>query len=160
MTIIGIHSNSWHLDKNFVKWNERNRSLIVFANWFHEIIYFSICGNYENLLLLFFGKNSVKVTFLLKKLIWRNFNYSERKYFIFAQIYSHIFHKNFVTTTILLIKSLYNWFDEIFFGESKFVIFPHFALWRLPDSRTIVWFRIFIEFYVKSISMFLSLKYC
>ena len=37
---------------------------------------------------------------------------------------SLIFGKNFVKLTFLLKKSLNSWFDEIFFGESKFPLVP------------------------------------
>ena len=40
-------------------------------------------------------------------------------------ILSCIFGKNFVKVTVLLNKLLKSWFDEIFFGESKFFIFLH-----------------------------------
>ena len=38
---------------------------------------------------------------------------------------SRIFGKNFVKVTVLLNKLLKSWFDEIFFGEREFLVFPH-----------------------------------
>ena len=40
-------------------------------------------------------------------------------------ILSRIFWKNFVKVTVLLNKLLKSWFDEIFFGEREFLVFPH-----------------------------------
>ena len=85
-----------------------------------------------------FGKNFVKVTVLLKitKELTKFF-FGEREFLAFPHCESavqchsveiteilsrsRIFGKNFVKVTILL-KS---WFDEIFFGESRFLNFPH-----------------------------------
>ena len=72
---------------NFYQFDEK---IVKFCTQSVEI-YDTQCGNYRNLLSHFFGKNFVKPTFLLKKL-------------------------------------LKSWFDEIFFGESKFFILPHCVL--------------------------------
>ena len=42
-------------------------------------------------------------------------------------IVSYIFGKNFVKVTFILKKSLKSYFDENFFGETKFFTFPHCA---------------------------------
>ena len=42
----------------------------------------------------------------------------------YRNLFSHFFGKNFVKTTFLLMNLLNSWFDESFFGESKFFIFP------------------------------------
>ena len=42
-----------------------------------------------------------------------------------AQILSHIFGKNFVKVTFSLKNLLKSWFDEFFFSEREFHVFPH-----------------------------------
>ena len=44
---------------------------------------------------------------------------------ICCNLVSHIFNKNFVKVTFFLKKLLKSWFDEIFFGGTKFFTFPH-----------------------------------
>ena len=69
------------------------------------------CGNYGNSLSLFFGKNFVKLTVLLKQLtkelIWRNIFFGEREFLAFPQCdvaSSNFFSKN-VTFTKFCQKS-------------------------------------------------------
>ena len=67
---------------------EERKSVFYFQEFFHEIIFKKThCGNYGNSL-------------------------------------THIFGKNLVKVTVLLMKLLISWFDEIFFSESKSFIFP------------------------------------
>ena len=44
---------------------------------------------------------------------------------MYGNFLSIIFGKNFVKLTVLLNKLLKSWFDELFFGEKKFLVFPH-----------------------------------
>ena len=53
----------------------------------------------------------------------------------YGNILSHIFGKNFVKVTALLKELLKSWFDEIFFGESNFFLFPHCDMQR-EDKKT------------------------
>ena len=55
---------------------------------------------------------------------------------------SRFFGKNFVKTTNLLKKSLNSWFDETFFSESKFLVFPQCALKMIWRNFFFEWERI------------------
>ena len=52
---------------------------------------------------------------------------------------SHFFRKNFVKAMDLLMKLLNSWFDEIFFSDREFLVFPHCVivscLWRLFEHE-------------------------
>ena len=124
----------------FVKWLHSNLTKFLIKSCFYEIsAHCAQCGNYGNLLSHFFGKNFVKITVLLLRLLNSWFDeifFGESKFISFSHCaveiqLSHIYAKNFVKATFLLIKLLNNWFDEIFFGESKFIIFPHCALYSI-----------------------------
>ena len=98
-------------------------------------------GNYGNLLPQFCPKNSVKSIFLLKNstLNWfdgKNFAWHGSKIIVFlrcepdrAQCGNYgnfltlFFGKSFVKVTVLLIKLLNSWFDDIFFRETESKIF-------------------------------------
>ena len=80
-----------------------------------EIIFWFYLGPY-------WQKNySVKTKFtLIKKKYRQN---------ISSVMFTHIIYgKKFVKVTVLLNELLKSWFDEIFFGETKFFIFPHCAI--------------------------------
>ena len=47
---------------------------------------------------------------------------------IYGNLLSHFVDKNFVKAKFLLKKLQKNWFYEIFFGESEFLVFPHCEL--------------------------------
>ena len=49
---------------------------------------------------------------------------------------SRIFGKNFVKVTVLPMKLLNKWFDEIFFGKSKFPWFQHCVLHSTHCGKT------------------------
>ena len=67
-----------------------------------------------------------------KMLIWckilavKFHNFHSTEYGKCGNLLSRNFGKNFVKVTLLLKKLLKSWFDEIFFGETKFFVFPHF----------------------------------
>ena len=65
-----------------------------------------------------------------------------------CDVVSHIFGKNFEKVTLLK-KLLKSWFDEIFFSEAKFFIFPHWEMiakrlsrpWKDENSLSLKMFR-------------------
>ena len=81
-----------------------------------------------------------------------------RKILRSAKIFLSLFWKNFVKATDLpdlLQKLLNSWFDEIFFGESKFLTFlqsaiVHYVTWF--DGKMLIFFTLcdFNENFVKS----------
>ena len=60
------------------------------------------------------------------------------------------FSKNFVNVTVLLNKLLKSWFDEIFFGEREFLVFPQCGLVTKAQCGNDLIF-LSLRFYVKSI---------
>ena len=59
-----------------------------------------------------------------------------------CDLVSHIFGKNFVKLTVLLRKLQKSWFNEIFFGETKFFVFSTLCVtvWKLQKfSLTPFW---------------------
>ena len=61
----------------------------------------------------------------------------------------HAFGKNFVKATVLLNKLLKSWFDEIFFGEREFLLFPqcvvHYTVWKLWNFTATIFLQKFRE---------------
>ena len=72
-----------------------------------------------------------------------------------TEILSHtFFSKNFVKATFLPKKLLNSWFDEIFFGESKFLTFPH---WK--NAKFTLTEKILRQIY-SLVETLLSRKFC
>ena len=96
-------------------------------------------GNCRNSLSHFFHKNFVKAIVLLKKLQnkwfdeifpqWENslFFHTALCSVEFTKIYSHTFRTKISWKYITSLLKKLLWFDEIFFVESKFFIFPQRA---------------------------------
>ena len=96
------------------------KCILFVLNTLYVFIDISQCGNYGNLLSHIFGKNFVKVTFLLKSWFDEIF-FGESKFFNFPQCaelqkftLTHFWQK-FRESNVFTKELLKNWFDEIFF---------------------------------------------
>ena len=112
------------------------------------------CGNFKNFPPRLFGKNSVKVIFSLYNYTINRFHENCLKWVEISVIstqwcrnfhtvlcdkcinpLSHFFRKNFVKVTFSLKNLLKSWFDEFFFSERKFHVFPHCGMCKFTLSN-------------------------
>ena len=114
----------YSLGKHFVEAPKVMAENVIQSQYFH----FLPCGNHKNSV----GKSFVKSTDMITQLcehstVWklRKFTLTHSQCGNCRNSLSHFFGKNFVKATFLLKKLVKRWFDEIFFGESKFFILPH-----------------------------------
>ena len=81
-----------------------------------------------------------------------------------CDLVSHIFGKNFVKLTVLLRKLQKSWFNEIFFGETKFFVFLHCAIptvWKNEKfGLTNKIFRQFSYLVISLVKTLLSRNFC
>ena len=84
---------------------------VIFAIELAKCPHNSHCGNYGNLLSLILGKNSVKATFLLKKVLNSCFGeilFDKSKFLIFPQCDCHsVENEKFTAKQIFFVKSIY-----------------------------------------------------
>ena len=84
-------------------------------------------------------------------MIWQKKTLVRVNFSFFAQCWncrnclSHFFRKNFVKAMVLRKKLLNNWFDEIFFSEREFLVFPQYVVclwWKITILPNISWNKI------------------
>ena len=116
--------------------------------WFHEFF----CN--------FFPKE--KKDYLWYEACFTNFFAASPQCGNYGDLLSRIFGKNFVKVTDLLKESLNSWFDEIFFSESKFFIFPQHTVekWKIYSHLN----KIFVcqnnSIVIHLVNAFVSRNFC